>query len=192
MKMISVLLLLTSLSAFAHHECDYMANTKNKNLTWIAYKTPKKAGVKGAFSKFEITSTKAKSINELIKSATFTIDTTSVDTGDKARDAKIVQFFFKPMSGKSIMGKVVRIENNKAQVEITMNGKSQTIEMTMNYDEAKNNMVMAGVVDVMNFSMEKNLAALTKACMEKHEGKTWSDVNIEISSEIVKDCPKHK
>lgn len=191
MKMLTLMISLLSFSVFAHHDCTYSANSKNKTLSWTAYKTPKKAGVKGAFTKFEINSTKANSLNELLKSANFSVDTTSIDTGDKARDAKIVQFFFKAMSSKSIIGKVLRIDNSKAKVELTMNGKSGTVEMTINYDEAKNNVVLSGVVDVMNFSMESNLAALTKACMEKHEGKTWSDVNIEISSEITKDCKKH-
>lgn len=191
MKLLTTLCLLTSLSAFAHHECDYSATTKNKTLSWTAYKTPAKAGVKGKFTRFAINATKAKSFNELLKSANFSIDSTSVDTGDKARDAKIVQFFFKSMTVKSIIGKVLRIDNNKAQVEFTMNGKTAAIEMAVNYDEAKNNVVISGVVDVLNFAMEKNLAALTKACMEKHEGKTWSDVNVEISAEITKNCGKH-
>lgn len=182
-----------SCSALAHHECDYSANTKNKTLSWTAYKTPKKVGVKGSFTKFEIKSTKSKSINELIKSATFSVDSQSVETGDKARDAKIMQFFFKTMAkGTKITGKVLRIDNSKAQVEIMMNGKTGTVEMAINYDEAKNNAVLSGSVDVMNFAMEKNLADLTKACMEKHEGKTWSDVNIELSTEITKNCPDHK
>lgn len=192
MKMFTLLLSLLALPALAHHDCFYSANTKNQNLAWTAYKTPQKVGVKGAFKKFEIHSVKAHSINELIKSASFSIDSTSVDTGDKLRDAKIVTFFFKTMVGKNIIGKVIRIDNTKAQVEITMNGKSNLVEMAINYDEAKNNVVLAGVVDVMKFAMEGNLASLTKACMEKHEGKTWSDVNFELSAEITKDCKTHK
>lgn len=193
MKTTLLALSLFSFTVFAHHECDYSANTKNKTLSWTAYKTPKKVGVKGSFTKFDITATKSKSINELIKSATFSINSQSVETGDKARDAKIMQFFFKSMlKGTKITGKVLRIDNSKAQVEITMNGKTGTIEMAINYDEAKNNAILSGTIDVMNFAMEKNLAALTKACMEKHEGKTWSDVNVELSTEITKNCPDHK
>ena len=63
-------------------------------LQWTAFKTPKKAAVNVKFDKYLITSANEKSILDAISSAQFTVDVSSVNSGNPERDKKIVKFFF--------------------------------------------------------------------------------------------------
>lgn len=152
------------------------------SINWKAYKTPAKAGVGGSFKEFTLsTSKEAKSIKDALKKATFTIDTTSVFTKNPARDKKIATFFFKTMAGgEMIKGKVLNVTDKKVTVALTMNGK--TVEAPLAYTFENNKFVANGVIDVLDFAMNDELKAINKACYSLHEGKTWSDVNIEITS----------
>ncbi|MEH0861104.1 MULTISPECIES: YceI family protein [Halobacteriovorax] len=160
----------------------YEYNNSNTAVKWTAYKTAKKAGVGGAFKKFEIkTQKKQGSIKELVKGARFTIDVNSVHTKDASRDAKIERFFFKDMK---ISGVVNKIDSNYLYVDMTLAGK--TMKVPMKYDIEDGELEAEGIIDVLDFALGENLAAINKACYALHEGKTWSDVQIEIESKFSK------
>lgn len=160
----------------------YQVDTANTKIEWTAYKTAKKAGVGGEFKKFEIKTTKDKgAIKDLLKGARFTIDVNSVHTKDASRDMKIERFFFKDMK---VSGVVNKIDNNYLYVDMTLAGK--TVKVPMKYDIEDGELEAEAVIDVLDFALGKNLAALNKACYALHEGKTWSDVKIEIESDFKK------
>ena len=191
MKSMFTLLVLTfSLSSFAAPAvCTYEYDANGTTLSWTAFKTPKKAPVKIKFTKFKITATKMPTLEQMFASATFEVNSQSVDSGDKARDAKIMQFFFKKMmGGNNIKGKVLKAEADKLEVEMTMNKVTKTVPMSMKFDETTSMATLTGKVDVLEFALKDNLAALTKACMEKHEGVTWPDVELELVAKIKKSC----
>lgn len=189
-KLISLLLITLTCSAFAKPQiCSYEYAKEGSVVSWTAFKTPKKVGVGGKFTDFSIKAKSAKSVADMLSGATFEINTLSVDTGDKARDVKIEQFFFKKMlKGTKISGKVLKSTDGNADVEITMNGSKSVVPMVSKYDEKTKKLTLTGAVDVLKFGMKSNLATLTKACFEKHEGVTWPDVNIELSASVKSDC----
>jgi polyisoprenoid-binding protein YceI len=188
--LLSVAVLGLTFSAFAKPQiCSFDYQKEGSTLSWTAFKTPKKVGVGAKFSDFTINAKNAKSTDDLLASATFEINSQSIDSGDKGRDMKIAQFFFKNMlKGTKISGKVLKVSNNVADVEMTMNGATKVISMTSKFDEASSKLIVKGALDVLEFGMKDNLAAITKACYEKHEGVTWPNVDLELSAAVKKSC----
>ncbi len=188
--LLSVAVLGLTFSAFAKPQiCSFDYQKEGSTLSWTAFKTPKKVGVGAKFSDFLITAKNAKSTDDLLASASFEVNSQSIDSGDKGRDMKIAQFFFKNMlKGTKISGKVLKVSNNVADVEMTMNGTTKVISMTSKFDEASSKLIVKGALDVLEFGMKDNLAALTKACFEKHEGVTWPNVDLELSASVKKSC----
>lgn len=189
-KLLSLALLGLTVTAYAKPQiCSFDYSKEGSTLGWTAFKTPKKVGVGVKFSDFTITAKSAKSMADLLSSATFTVNSQSVDSGDKARDIKIMQFFFKKMlKGTNITGKVLKVTDDLLDVELSMNGTTKTVPMTSKFDEATSKLTLKGAVDVLEFGMKDSLAALTKACMEKHEGVTWPNVDLELVATIQKSC----
>lgn len=189
-KLMTAALLALSFSAFAKPDiCTFDYAKEGSTVSWTAFKTPKKVGVTAKFSDFTITAKNAKSVEDLLASATFDINSQSVDSGDKARDAKIMTFFFKKMlKGTKITGKVLKVEKNMADVELNLNGTTKVVRMESKFDDAASKLTVKGKVDVLEFGMKDNLAVLTKACFEKHEGVTWPDVDVELVAMVKKSC----
>ena len=179
-----------SVSAFAATDvCTLQYNQTGSTLGWTAFKTPKKVGVKGQFTNFSIKTEKSDNIDTFLKSMTVEVNTDSVSTNDKARDVKIFQFFFKSMNkGTKITGKVLKVDDIKAEVEFTLNGQTKMVVMGKQYDAAKNTLTLTGALNVLDFGMKENLSKLTKACAALHENVTWPDVNIELVASITKSC----
>ncbi|MFY7992329.1 MAG: YceI family protein [Bacteriovoracaceae bacterium] len=188
--LLSVVVLALSVNAFAGTDlCVVNFNQKGSAVNWTAFKTPKKVGVKASFTDFTISTKKSVTVEELLSSASFEINSKKIESGDKARDLKIFNFFFKTMvKGTKITGKVVKVNADKVDVELTLNGTTKTVVMTSKYDEKKGLLTLNGAVDVLEFGMKDNLAAITKACYEKHEGVTWPDVQIELVASVTKSC----
>lgn len=169
--------------------CTYELNQEGATLSWTAFKTPKKVGVKGKLTDFKVAAQKSATIDSLLASAMVDVNSQSVDTGDKPRDAKIMTFFFKKMlKGTSITGKVLKADQGKAQVEFTMNGATKTVDMASKYDKKAGTLTLTGKLDVLEFGMKSNLESLTKACFEKHEGVTWPDVELEFIAKVSSSC----
>lgn len=188
--LISALALTFSFSSFSATDvCSVSYNPQGSTLNWTAFKTPKKVGVKGQFTNLVINSSKSSTVDELLSKATFEVETNSVSTNDKGRDAKIFQFFFKKMSkGTKITGKVVKVNPTNVDVEFSLNGATKVITLTKKYDENQNTVTLNGEMNVLDFGMKDNLASLTKACETLHEGVTWPDVTVELVASVPKSC----
>lgn len=186
MKFFIFSFLLISSQAFAAN-CKYSFQSETSKLNWTAFKTPQKVGVKGGFTEFKIKSKTSDSILNVIKSATFTVNTASVSTGDKARDAKIAKFFFNADKAKvGIAGKVNSITSGVAQVEYTINKTKKIVPMTI---VVKDDLAtLSGKIDVLDFMLNDQLTALNTACSQLHQGKTWSDVEISLEASFKKVC----
>lgn len=188
--LISAFVLSLSFTTFAATDlCSVSYSPEGSTLNWTAFKTPKKVGVKGQFNVLKIISSKSASIDELLSKATFEVDTKSISTNDKARDAKIFQFFFKSMTkGSLINGKVLKVGPGSVDVEFSLNGATKIITLTKAYDETNNTVTLNGEMNVLDFDLKENLASLTKACHTLHEGVTWPDVKIELIASVPKTC----
>ena len=163
-------------------------------VNWKAYKTPAKLGVGGIFDKVAYTPAQkeGKNFKEILVGSSVDINTTSVNSNNKGRDAKLVNSFFKLMSDEKIVAKIVDMTSNKRvakeprtgtiTIEVTMNGVTKKVPL--NYSYSKGIMKSQGVIDILDFSGSQALVSINKACFDKHQGKTWSDVQIGFDMNI--------
>lgn len=153
-------------------------------LTWTAYKTPEKVGVEGTFENVEVTNTKESEIpEEVLEGATFNIKTSSASTGDESRDAKIVGLFFNNVVGQEITGTIGKFNDSKVPITIKMNDKEVTKDF--NYTLENTKLVLTGKIDMLSdFETQKGFDLLHDACKQLHLEKTWTDVSIEVITEL--------
>lgn len=188
--------LVTSLVASQKSGC-VLAQKGEVTAAWMAYKTPAKVGVSGSFDsvKYNSIAKNGKNFREILVGSSVDIDTSSVNSKHKARDAKLVTFFFEQMSSKTINAKIVDIKADEkvkgkprtgvVTLDITMNGVTKKVPMKYTFSDSI--FSAKGVIDVFDFSANKALASINKACFDLHAGKTWSDVTIAFSTKISAD-----
>jgi polyisoprenoid-binding protein YceI len=179
-----ILLSLLATSALFASQCTY--DLKELKVEWKAYKTPLKIGVGGTFDKVSFSATDKSSTKALLASSTIVIDTASIDSKNSGRDAKLVNYFFETQGVKEITIKVLSVEHNRVNLAVTMNGITKTVPMKLDLerDEAEGE----GYIDLADFKMLPSLSAITKACYDLHQGKTWQDVEIEFELKTKKEC----
>ncbi len=151
------------------------------SVNWKAFQTPQKVGVNGSFDtiNFEAKQEKDDCAFSFFTMATVHIDTKTLNTQNKDRDAVIFKSFFKHMvEGEYIDAIIKRVDLDKEElsVEITMNDVSQSIYMPYTFDEKR--LTAKGKIDLLNFLASPALNAINKASSEQGKGKTWSDVEV--------------
>ena len=164
------------------------------SVSWMAYKTPAKAGVGGMFDsvKYKAIAPEGNNFREILVGSSVVIDTSSVNSNHESRDATLVKFFFKQMNDSKIKAKIVDIKSDKRMrgkpktgvmsVAITMNGVTKKVPMSYVFDNG--DLSASGHIDILDFSASKALGSINKACYDLHDGKTWSDVAIGFSTKI--------
>lgn len=184
--LITILMTLSSLSAFAA-DCNYLIKSNDVGLQWTAFKTPLKKGVSGTFKKYGIKKQyQGNSLKDVLTSVSFNIDTKSVYTKNDARDKKLVKFFFGLMHGNKISGKIQSYSKKLLKVQIKMNGVTKKVPLAVQIQGSQ--IEASGHIDILDFSMNQSLASINKACSELHQGKTWSDVDLNLSIKYSKTC----
>ena len=185
MKFILTLLMSSSL-AFAA-DCEYSISAQDFKVDWKAYKTPLKVGVGGKFTQLGTSNEKGKSLKELLEGIQFNIDTNSTNTGNPDRDKKIIKHFFQNMDGnQNIAGETISFAKKVLTIRFTMNKVTRDIPLKVT--TTKDSIQAKGVIDVLDFTLNKSLMGINKACEKLHEGKTWSDVEINLSAKYSKKC----
>lgn len=148
-------------------------------LTWTAFKTPEKEGVNGTFDRIELNDVQSTGdILKDIEGATFQIAKSTVNTSDPLRDGTLNKGFFSVLSGE-ISGKFVSFEEDKARVEISMNGVNATKDFDFTSND--NTLEISGTIDIINdFKGEGAFNSIHEMCKDLHFGKTWTDVEIAV------------
>ncbi len=160
---------------------------------WTVYKTTARVPVNGQFKEVKIvTGPPKKSLVEYLKSVKFDIPVAGTITGDAARDAKIIKFFFEAMSETDrIIGSAQKIEGDdnsgKITFTVTMNGLTKEVSMPYNFDNGK--LMMKGSLNLDDWSTQAAMKTLNEACKEKHtgeDGKTYvaPDVDLQIMATL--------
>lgn len=181
-------ILLFSSIIFSSHAFANCLQISEQDLSvkWTAFKTPAKVGVSGSFKKFTFDGkTKGTSAKDIAYGLGLKIDHQTVDTANAARDAKIAKFFFSTIKGKEIAARVTKIDDKNIVLKVNMNGVDRDVPMS--YTILGNELKAQGVIDVLDFTMNKQLKDINKACFALHEGKTWSDVGLELTAQF-KSC----
>ncbi len=151
---------------------------KDVEVEFKAFKTPLKKGVGGEFDTVKVNTKKASSLKEMLLKTSVVIDTASIDSGNKARDAKLVASFFNVQGNETITAKIKEVKKEILIVAITLNGK--TLDVPMKYEKENDEIEAEGVIDLADFGMLPSLEAINKACFDLHQGKTWQDIEIEF------------
>ncbi|WP_353661687.1 YceI family protein [Hydrogenimonas sp. SS33] len=165
-------------------ECTY--RIADAEITWEAFKTPAKTGVQGTFGNVKLSAMPDKSEKGLIEGAKAVIDTASIDSKNRGRDAKLVKAFFQVQGVDRIEAVITRVRDGWVDLNITMNGITKEVPMKSETDERE--MEAKGWIDLGDFDMLPSLASLNKACYKKHAGKTWQDVALEFKLKTIKKC----
>jgi len=192
MKLLFIIILLSfsiNYSFAKDDKCKIEIEKSDISLNWEAFKTPDKVGVKAWFKELglEKDEYKGSTIKEAVEGMKFNIDTTSVRSRNAGRDAKLVKFFFGNMAGQyKIKGHINSYSDKKIVVTLIMNGLAKDIDLKVS--QKKDIISAEGVVDVLEFGMDKSLNELNKACFDLHAGKTWPDVKVILSFKVEKDC----
>lgn len=178
---------IASLSINAEEKCVYFLDElKKAKTTWTAYKTPKKVGVNGTFTKISYLAQESEDLKKFLQSAKIEIETASVDSGLKERDDKLLKFFFKLLKKSVIKGEITNVKDDTVLVLLSMNNVKK--EVSLKYTLLNDVITLTGEIDILNWSMEKSLASINKACYQLHEKKTWSDVALKIEVPIKHEC----
>lgn len=173
--------------------CTYTYNNEATKVRWTAYKHTAKNPVAGQFDSFETIAKKAKSANELLNSLEMTIDASTINSKDTARDKKLVAFFFDVMANSgAISGKVKSTTETMGIMTMKMNNVEQDVDFEYVIDD-DNAIELKATIDVLNFQGDTALASIGKVCEAKHTGgdgkiKLWSEVAIYITTKLDKSC----
>ncbi len=159
--------------------------TQDIELKWSAFKTPFRQEVSGQFKDLKLRKkgsdlelVKAQDLHTLLEDLEVEIKTSSLTTGIAQRDQHIKEYFFKDMLIKARLGKA---SDKEVHADILMNQKLSHTRLQLKVN--KNKVEALGYIDILDFQMSDALAALTKQCFALHEGKTWSDVRLEITAQ---------
>lgn len=178
-------------------ECTYTLNADATTFNWLAYKHTDKVGVPGVIDSVNISGTvPGKQISDLLANAEVQLFVPGIDSKDATRDKKIMDIFFGAMTNsQTISGKVIAVDGNNTegngQVQISLNGVDKALPFSYKLDGAR--LTIKFVVDFTDFNGDEAIAALNKACEERHTGKDgesvlWPDVKITITSVLERDC----
>ncbi len=178
-------LVLSSFSIQA--SCPLVIRTQDVSVKWLAYKTPRKVAVQGEFKKFSFRAAKSDDVIGRFAGATFSIDSTSVATGNPGRDRKIVSNFF------TDKGKAVKISGafsvkDKTSVSALLKLQEASKEVRFNVENKGTSLILTADINVLDFSLQDNLSRINLACKALHEGVTWPDVRIMIEVSGKKSC----
>ncbi len=173
--------------------CTYSYVSDSTTLKWTAYKFTKRAGVGGTFNHIAVNNAKSSDNPlEVLIGADFSIDATSVNSGNEERDPKLVEFFFKKLANtETIKGKIISINNGEAVVTIIMNDKSVDVNGKISVEG--NKVTLTTSVDMTDFEGLGAIASLNEVCSAKHmdedgQSKLWPDVDIVVSTVLKKEC----
>ncbi|WP_457743978.1 YceI family protein [Sulfurimonas sp.] len=164
---LAMLILAASLSAL---------EIQNTTVKFTAFKTYAKKGVSGVFDKVKVQSNQGADVQALLLNAVADISTTSVNSGNKGRDIKLVNKFFDVQNVQNIKVKITNVTKSSLIATISMNAK--TLNIPMSYSVENNTINAKGTIDLADFDMIPSLKSLNKACYKLHQGKTWRDVDI--------------
>jgi polyisoprenoid-binding protein YceI len=177
--------------SYANEKCSIEFDYDYIELHWEAFKTPKKIGVKGRFKELGLNKKefRGKDFKSILEGQSFKVNAASIRSRKPLRDANITKYFFLNMSGGLfLVGQITKLdkENNKLHVDLTFNKVTKKVVLDIIVTNTK--WKASGVIDVLEFGMNKALSTLNKACFKKHQGKTWSDVKVDLVIWYSKEC----
>jgi len=180
-------------STAKEEKCLYKYDNQSLNFTWTAYKFTTKKGVNGTFDDIKVTAAdNASSLDALLNSVQFNINTGSVNSNEPARDVKISHFFFGTMANSNnITGSIKNVEGKNATVSLTLN--DITVDIPGTIEMSGDTVKLKSTVDLKAFKGEEAVKKLNEVCSEKHTGDDgvsifWDVVDVSVQAVVNKTC----
>jgi hypothetical protein len=178
--------------------CELKYDPLKTKMRWMAFKFTERTGVEGTFDKISVTQgLKSSTIQDLAESIKFKIDINSINSNNIERDTKIKNIFFLSMvDTKEIIGEFRNIKINnemgKAELYLKMNNKENITPIAFILKNGKE-LELKGKIDLLQWNALKSIEALNKECEILHKGKDeksklWNDVEVYITTELIKIC----
>ena len=173
--------------------CTYAYDAESTVVGWTAFKFTEKKGVSGVFDEVDVLiAQNSEDMLQTLSGASFTIPISSINSENPERDLKLQNSFFGTMEATEIISGLVKsIDNEKALVEITMNGMSKEYEgaVTVEAETVK----FSTTIDMNDFEAQHSIDSLNIVCGELHTGedgisKLWSEIDINVETTLVKEC----
>lgn len=208
-----ILLTFTVLSFFVFPSCNGNQTAENNSVTetcsfaldqdsraqvrWTAFKTSEKLPVGGQFTEVKVMGgDHGTTIDEVLKTLSFSISTASTNTTNPDRDTKIIKSFFGAMDATDLIkGKAKSAIGNNEKGNciflLTLNNVEREVNMTYTVEGDK--VMLSGEIDVNDFGAEKAVSSLNEVCKDLHTGadgvsKTWSIVGVNVDLFLKKTC----
>lgn len=150
------------------------------DVKWTGYKTAKKVGVSGTFNDIKLQIQKSDDLATFLKSSKVQISTASFESFLDVRNKSIISTLFALKSSETIMGSIstVNTEDKTLRLKLTMNEVTKSIPMSYVINDGK--ITVEGQIDILDFSMSQSYINFAKECFDLHEGKSYSEVDIEF------------
>jgi polyisoprenoid-binding protein YceI len=177
--------------------CLYSYDSESSSLTWTAFKTMQRVGVKGSFNTVNVSiADSVYSLKEAIEKVSFEIDGRTVNTDNPERDKTLVKFFFATLKDEgSIYGEVKIVEGDEkaggGTVRIKMNDVSRDIGFK--YEIVGDEIILKTKITLNSFDGQDAVKKLNTECGPLHAGedgvsKLWTDIEIEVKAKLNKKC----
>jgi polyisoprenoid-binding protein YceI len=174
-------------------ECYYTYNAATTELTWTAYKFNEKTPVSGTFNEIRVSGDETmNSAEDLLLAMSFEIPVNSVNSQNPERDGKIQEHFFGTMANTAVLnGKLSKLNNGKATLELTMNTVTSSVEGSYTLEDGK--FAFTGIIDLTKFNGQAAVKKLNDICYDLHIGKDgvsklWDEVELKFSTALKQDC----
>lgn len=155
---------------------------------WTGFKLASKAGVSGEFDSINVVGFNPDSdLATAMTGVKFEIYTQSINSNDSVRDWKLANVLFGKMNTDLITGEIKEINEGEesALISIVMGGASMDVPMSFSIGD-DNVVKLSGTIDLPTWgeSVNSGFIAISEACAEKHENKTWPDVDIKVFTKL--------
>lgn len=173
--------------------CMYKYNPGSTVMEWTAFKFNEKTPVKGTFKEINIEGTlESEDPMELLKSLSFDIPVSSIETQNEERNGKIIKHFFGTIATENLTGKLVSMnDKGEAVIEVMMNNMAKKVKGTYTFVDDKFDFTAS--IDVATWNANSGIEALNKICKDLHTGadgvsKLWSTIDLSFSTTLESDC----
>ncbi len=148
---------------------------------WTGFKTAKKVGVSGTFKDMKIAIGKSDSLSDFLKSAKVEIDALKIDSKLPFRDKNITSTIFSLASAKNIKGAISQVDETKKELTLDVTMNEVTKAVPMKYEIQNGKIVAKGSLEILDYGLKSSFEAFALKCKGFHAGKTFSDVDLEIT-----------
>ena len=151
-------------------------NIETLNIGWTSYKTMAKIGVSGTFNDVKLTKSKDTSnVKAALVGTSVELNVENIDAKAAIKTSNILKFFAPKLASKKIKATIVKVNEKTLDLQIALNGKTQTVPMKYTLDGGV--MLASGVIDARDFALESALENLN-ANVAGHKNKGWLDIDI--------------